>query len=82
MIADGTLKPGDVVPPSAVLHEQTGIGQTSCLRGLRLLAVEGVLRPRRTDRGKLWIVCDPVQERPGADFRWGRDRHRAPGVCA
>jgi DNA-binding FadR family transcriptional regulator len=61
MITDGTLKPGDVVPTTAALHEQTGIGLTACLQGMRLLAIEGALHARRTSRGKLWIVTDPAQ---------------------
>jgi DNA-binding FadR family transcriptional regulator len=69
MIADGTLKPGDRAPAAAALQEQTGIGLTSCLQGLRLLAAEGALYPRRTSRGKLWIVTGPAQRSGTTDER-------------
>src|SRR5213083_3024020 len=46
MIRDGTLRPGDRLPPERELARQLGISRASLRAGLRFLAAIGVLTSR------------------------------------
>lgn len=47
LIADGALKPGDLLPPERELAEKLGVGRSSIRDAVRTLEVMGILEPRQ-----------------------------------
>jgi len=54
-IADGTLRPGDMLPPEAELMARLGVGRPTLREALRLLEAEGVARVQRGNVGGVRI---------------------------
>ena len=55
LVADGTLLPGDQLPPEPALIEQLGVSRGSVREGLRLLEATGVLEVRAGRNGGAFI---------------------------
>ena len=47
LISDGTLKPGDLLPPERDLAVKLGVGRSSVRDAVRTLEVMGILEPRQ-----------------------------------
>lgn len=47
LITDGTLKPGDLLPPERELAQRLGVGRSSIRDAVRTLEVMGILEPRQ-----------------------------------
>src|SRR5438128_11807142 len=47
LISDGTLKPGDLLPPERELAVRLGVGRSSVRDAVRTLEVMGILEPRQ-----------------------------------
>jgi len=47
LITDGTLKPGDLLPPERELAVKLGVGRSSIRDAVRTLEVMGILEPRQ-----------------------------------
>src|SRR3989449_10486876 len=47
LISDGTLKPGDLLPPERELAVKLGVGRSSVRDAVRTLEVMGILEPRQ-----------------------------------
>src|SRR5436305_14698342 len=47
LISDGTLKPGDLLPPERELAVKLGVGRSSIRDAVRTLEVMGILEPRQ-----------------------------------
>jgi GntR family transcriptional repressor for pyruvate dehydrogenase complex len=47
LISDGTLKPGDLLPPERELAAKLGVGRSSIRDAVRTLEVMGILEPRQ-----------------------------------
>ncbi|HUF97319.1 MAG TPA: GntR family transcriptional regulator [Ilumatobacter sp.] len=54
-IADGTLQPGDMLPPEADLMAKLGVGRPTLREALRLLESEGLARVQRGNVGGVRI---------------------------
>lgn len=52
MIAEGTLRPGDMAPSAPQLQEATGVCEVYCQRAIRLLVSDGTLVPGNPPRGR------------------------------
>lgn len=47
LVSDGTLKPGDLLPPERELAAKLGVGRSSIRDAVRTLEVMGILEPRQ-----------------------------------
>jgi len=52
MIAEGTLRPGDIAPSAPQLREATGVCEAYCRRALAGLVEDGTLEPGKPPRGR------------------------------